>query len=81
MNGPAKEERDLSFQPVANPAPRVLTRRQIDFYNEFGYVAPFQAYTPAEAENNRAYFDDLLRKVQAARHDLDAYSVNGFHVC
>ncbi|MCW5547899.1 MAG: phytanoyl-CoA dioxygenase family protein [Opitutaceae bacterium] len=75
------EERDLSFQPVVNPAPRALTPEQVAFYNTHGYVAPFRAYTPAEAERNRAYFDDLLAKVQAARKDLDAYSINGYHVC
>lgn len=78
---PAGEERDLSFQPIVNPSPRRLTQAQISFYNEHGYLAPFQAYTAAEAERNRAYFDDLLRKVQAARRDLDAYSINGFHTC
>ena len=76
---PAKDERDLSFQPVVNDAPRRLTRDQIRFYNEFGYVMPLTAYTPAEAAKNRAYFDDLLRKVQQARSDLDSYSINGFH--
>lgn len=75
------EERDLSFQPVVNPAPRVLTPEQVAFYNTHGYAAPFRAYPPAEAARNRAYFDDLLAKVQAARKDLDAYSINGYHVC
>lgn len=74
-----KEERDLSFQPVVNASPRRLTAEQIRFYNESGYIKPLNAFTPAEAEKNRAYFDDLLRKVQSARPDLDAYSINGFH--
>jgi non-heme Fe2+,alpha-ketoglutarate-dependent halogenase len=75
------EERDLSFQPVVNPAPRVLTPEQVASYNTHGYVAPFRAYAPAEAARNRGYFDDLLAKVQTARKDLDAYSINGYHVC
>ena len=75
-----KEERDLSFQPVVNAAPRRLTPQQIKSYNETGYVMPFNAFTPEEAVKNRAYFDDLLAKVQKARSDLDAYSINGFHV-
>jgi ectoine hydroxylase-related dioxygenase (phytanoyl-CoA dioxygenase family) len=73
------EERDLSFQPVSNPALRRLTPAQIQAYNESGYVMPLTAFTPAEAAKNRAYFDDLLAKVQQARSDLDAYSINGFH--
>ena len=78
---PAKEERDLSFKPVVNPAPLRLTPPQIRSYNESGYVMPLEAFTPAEADQNRAYFDDLLGKVQRARSDLDSYSINGFHVC
>jgi ectoine hydroxylase-related dioxygenase (phytanoyl-CoA dioxygenase family) len=75
-----KEERDLSFQPVVNAAPRRLTPSQIQFYNASGYIKPLEAFTPAEAAKNRAYFDDLLAKVQKARSDMDAYSINGFHI-
>lgn len=75
-----KEERDLSFKPVINPNPRRLTQQQIRSYNESGYIMPLDAFTPAEAARHRAYFDDLLAKVQKARSDLDAYSINGFHV-
>lgn len=78
---PTKEERDLSFAPTVNPSPLRLTQAQIDFYNTEGYVAPFRAYSPKEADSNRAYFDDLLHKVQTQRPDLDAYSINGFQVC
>lgn len=77
---PTKEERDLSFAPTVNPSPLRLTQEQIAFYNTEGYLAPFRAFTPVEADANRAYFDDLLHKVQTQRPDLDAYSVNGFHV-
>lgn len=78
---PARDERDLSFKPTVNASPLRLTQDQIAFYNEKGYVAPFRAYHGAEADQNRAYFDDLLHQVQTTRPDLDAYSVNGFHVC
>ncbi len=77
----AKEERDLNFAPTVNASPARLTQEQISFYNEQGYVAPFRAYDVAEADQNRAYFDDLLHKVQTTRPDLDAYSVNGFQSC
>ncbi len=42
---------------------------------------PLEAFTPREAERSRAYFDELLGKVQRVRSDLDSYSINGFHVC
>ena len=76
----ATEMRDLSFKPVVNRAPLRLTPQQIASYNELGYAMPFNAYSPSEAAKNRAYFDDLLGQVQRARSDLDAYSINGFHV-
>ena len=78
---PVKEERDLSFKPTVNAAPRRLTSQQIRFFNESGYVMPLDAFSPKEAEVNRGYFDSLLAKVQKARSDLDAYSINGFHIC
>ena len=74
----SKDTRDLSFKPVMNNAPLRLTPQQIQFYNENGYLMPLKAYTPAEADKNRAYFNDLLAKMQAARSDLDAYAINGF---
>ncbi len=75
---PSKDTRDLSFKPVVNDAPLRLTEEQIKGYNEQGYVMPLSAYTPAEADQNRAYFDDMLERVQRERSDLDAYAINGF---
>ena len=75
-----KEERDLSFVPVVNKSPLRLTQTQIRAYNKSGYIKPLDAFTPAEAAKNRAYFDDLLGKVQKLRSDMDAYSINGFQV-
>jgi hypothetical protein len=74
-----KEKRDLSFKPVVTKKPLRLTPAQIRAYNKSGYIKPLDAFTPAEAEKNRAYFDDLLAKVQKLRPDMDAYSINGFH--
>ena len=35
-------DRTLAFVPVENPAPKVLTREQVDGYNRLGYVTPTQ---------------------------------------
>lgn len=75
-----KEERDLSFKPAINLSPLRLSQAQIAGFNASGYVMPLDAYTPQQAAQNRQYFDDLLHQVQAARSDLDAYSINGFHI-
>jgi len=70
---------DLSFRPVKNPTPQKLTRRQIDFYNENGYLMPFDVFAPIEAERNRAYFDYLLAEMKCFKDGRDQYAINGYH--
>jgi non-haem Fe2+, alpha-ketoglutarate-dependent halogenase len=72
------DERDLSFEPVRNPSPRRLTQEQIAHYNERGYVAPLDVFTPDEADANRAYFDRLLEQLVAFRDGRDTYAINGY---
>ena len=74
------EERDLSFAPVANENPQRLTREQLDFYNEQGYVFPVAIYSEAESSANRQYFDMLLREMNAYRDGRDSYAINGYHM-
>jgi non-heme Fe2+,alpha-ketoglutarate-dependent halogenase len=71
-------DRDLHFYPTVNASPKVLTTEQIDGFNERGYVAPMQIYSPAEIASIRIYFDDLLaRTVQAGG---DSYSISSAHM-
>lgn len=72
-------KRDLTFQPVHNPHPKRLTREQIAFYNEHGYLKPFRAYRGAEVERNRAYFDYLLAELRVLNPKADTYAINGYH--
>ena len=73
------EAPDLSFIPVENPTPKLLTRDQVDHYNEHGYVRPLKIFDDAEVVRNREYFDSLLSQIEAAHEGRDSYSVNGFH--
>ena len=66
--------KDLSFQPIVNDAPKTLTRAQIDHYNTQGYVTGFTAFSPQEADANRAYFDSLI----AQAGPDGGYAVNCF---
>jgi hypothetical protein len=66
------ETLDLSFKPVGTVAPKRLSADQIAFYNQEGYITPLDVFSPAEAEDNRAYFDRLLDQVA----DRGAYSIN-----
>jgi hypothetical protein len=67
---------DLSFKPVDNPHPKVLTREQIHFYNENGYLRPFDIFTPIETERNRAYFDYILAEMRCFKDGRGAYAIN-----
>jgi non-haem Fe2+, alpha-ketoglutarate-dependent halogenase len=70
-------DRDLSFHPVVNPAPKVLTPEQVDRFNREGYLKPFLIFDQDEADDLRAYFDNLLEKVLAAGGS--SYSISTAH--
>ena len=72
-------QRDLSFEPVVNDSPGVLTPEQIAFYNEHGYLKPFRIFDGYEADKNRQYFDFLLDEVRRQNDGRDQYAINGFH--
>jgi hypothetical protein len=71
-------ERDLRFHPCTNPNPQKLTRAQIAFFNEQGYVAPLPVFSPAEILDVRRYFDRLLASVLAAGGT--SYSISTAHL-
>ncbi|WP_375567863.1 phytanoyl-CoA dioxygenase family protein [Ahrensia marina] len=67
-------EHDLTFKPVVNAKPKALSTGQIEQYNREGYVSGFTAFDHADADANRAYFDELLEQ---AGPD-GAYGINCF---
>lgn len=74
------EERDLSFLPTRNPAPKRLTQAQIDEYNDVGYLMPFRIYDAAGTLQNRQYFDWMLDTMFKMKDGRDSYAINGYHV-
>ena len=58
-------ERDLTFYPLGVDQPTVLTQKQINQYNDDGYLAPFTIFSMEEILDIRAYFDDLLERGMA----------------
>ncbi len=71
-------ERDLSFHPSTNPAPRVLTREQVERFNRDGYLLPLRIFSDAEIADVRRYFDGLLAKYLA--EGKDSYSISSAHL-
>jgi len=74
----SKLPRDLSFHPVTNAAPSVLTPEQIEQFNRNGYVKGIRVYSETEIADIREYFDRLLAKVVAAGGD--SYSISSAHL-
>ena len=72
-------DKDLSFVPVDNPNSKLLSREQIEQYNEDGYLKPFRIFDEAGAAANREYFDSLMAQLEAADDGRDNYSINGYH--
>lgn len=73
-----KLPRDLSFHPVSNSAPQVLTPEQIEQFNRDGFVKGIRVYSTPEITDIREYFDQLLAKVVAAGGD--SYSISSAHL-
>lgn len=71
-------ERDLRFYPCVNPAPKVLTREQIEAFNRDGFLKGIRVFSKEEADAHRRFLDDLLAKVLAAGGD--SYSISTAHL-
>ena len=69
-------ERDLRFFPATTTHPKKLTTEQIEYFNEKGYLFPFDLFTTEEADANRRYFDKVLKIATDA--GLDSYAISGW---
>lgn len=74
----AKFPRDLSYHPVSNPSPKVLTPEQVEQFNRDGFVKGIRVYSTPEITEIREYFDKLLAKVVA--EGGDSYSISSAHL-
>ncbi len=70
--------RDLRYHPIRNDHPSVLTKAQIETFNERGYLKPFRIYSDAEIDAIRDEFDGMIEQV-LARGDHN-YSIISAHL-
>ncbi len=68
--------RDLRFFPADHTDPRTLTPDQIAHFNERGYIAPLDVFSPEEIAVHRAAFDGLMEEAGGGDN---SYSINGWH--
>ena len=71
-------ERDLRFFPSTVDDPTTLTTGQVAAFNRDGYLKGFRIFDPEEIAGHRAFFDEQLRKVQAAGHG--SFSISSAHL-
>ena len=73
----AAMDRDLRFFPANTTSPRVLTRDEIDHYNQFGYSMGHRVFDEEEIGRIRALFDGWL--AEALEDGRDSYSIFTAH--
>lgn len=71
-------DRQIGFFPATTKQPVSLDAAAIERWNATGYLAPLTAFSPAEADDLRNYFDGLLREALAAGRD--SYSISSAHL-
>ena len=70
-------DRVKKFFPLGVENTQLLTKAQIDKYNDQGYLFPFDIFSAEEITEIRAYFDDLLPKAMAA--GWNSYEITNWH--
>lgn len=70
--------RRLQFHPSTPTDPKVLTKAQIDFFNEHGYLKGFRIFDADEIAVQRRFLDETLAQVIAAGGN--SYSIISAHV-
>jgi hypothetical protein len=74
----ASFDRHLQFVSVSNDNPQTLSAEQVAQYDREGYVKGVRIFAEAEAEELRAYFDELLERTLASGGD--SYSISSAHL-
>jgi non-haem Fe2+, alpha-ketoglutarate-dependent halogenase len=70
-------QKDLSFEPCKNLNPKTLSKKQIEDYNELGYISGLTAFEGEQADTQRSRFDRLLEEFK--KNGKNDYAINGFH--
>ena len=74
----AATERDLRFYAADPATATTLTPKDVERFNEKGYLRPLSVFDEAEIADIRSYFDDLLKQVIA--EGGDSYSISTAHL-
>lgn len=78
MSNPEIIEADFEFIPSDPAKARSLSREQVEFFNENGYLAPVAIGDEKEAEERRAYCEHLFELMAAEEDGRDNYGLLGY---
>ena len=71
-------DRDLRFYPSTVDNPATLTASQVAAFNSDGFLKGFRIFDPGGIAEHRGFFDEQLRKVQAAGYG--SFSISSAHL-
>jgi non-heme Fe2+,alpha-ketoglutarate-dependent halogenase len=71
-------DREVCFVPTETGDPKVLTPEQINHYNTFGYLMPFDGLGKDEVHDLRNFFEGALEAFQ--NMGRDSYSISTAHL-
>ena len=74
----AKVKRDLRFHPSQTVTPSILTRPQVQQFNDQGFIKGLSVFDTIEITKIRTYVDELLAKVSA--EGGNSYSISSAHL-
>ena len=55
-------DRNLYFFTLGVDEPIILSKKDIKFFNKFGFLFPIRIFNSIESKKIKKYFDDLLQK-------------------
>jgi len=61
--GDPQDKREIAFFPADSSGAKTLSREQVDFYNEHGYLHPLSIFSEREVVETCAYVDGLFQKL------------------
>ena len=78
-NDLVRQETGIDFAPITTENPRSLSNKQIESFNQDGFISPLPALSKQEAVDNKIYFNDLLDRLSRFDDGRDAYSIMNYH--
>ena len=69
-------ERKLQFSPCLNTNPKKLKLKQIQDFNNYGFIFPVEVFSGEEINYHQKSFEELL--IKARKKGFDSYSLAGW---